>query len=150
MKNEVITTGRVDEAQDSKESLTIIATPANAMTVKAGEAVNVYVQLTETKRLGQTEYKVYELVRNKVVQDVTLADKSDLVESLKLNVTENEALAYYRAQYLEPFKSRIIIVPQKDVISSSTGAENEYVKASDFKLFLEEYAKQAKQTSTTK
>lgn len=145
LKNEIISEARVVE-QDTDETYSVIVTPQNKIQVEKGESVNIYVQLTQEIQEDDEKvrkYETYELARNKVIKNVIKSTNSsglvdeNGIEGIELHMTEDESMAYYKAEYLKDLKAKIIVVPYKDVLSESEGVSNQILEAQPFTNFLE-------------
>lgn len=125
LKNELVTTGRVS-SEESEDLYRLFVQPDNQFQAKAGDLVNVYVQLSvkdkEEKEL--IHYRTYKLldgvsVKSEVKKKNSNGQELQVTQWLEVHVSENEAIDYNLAKYLEKNESQIIVLQHENALNEN-------------------------------
>lgn len=126
LKNEVVTTDRVDVEGQSKDVFRLFVQPDNYFDAEKGDRIDVYVQVSRVdpndkdKRL----YETYSLMRDVVVESVVMKKNSNGVDTatkdyLEVHVPKENVTDYQLAEYLTDLKSKILAVEYNSVLTEA-------------------------------
>lgn len=126
LKNEVVITDRVDSGKQEEDVYRLFVKPDNYFDAETGDRIDVNVQL-QLKDPANKDLRIYEtfhLMQNVIVQNVVMKKNSNGVDTaskdyLEIHVSKDDVINYQLSEYLDDFKSNILVVEYNSFLAES-------------------------------